>query len=120
MPKFMLILHRSPEVPLDLSPEEIQQSIEGFRAWLAEIQSNGRYVVSDKLAEEGGRIVSLQAGKPVVVDGPYSESKEVIGGYFTIRAADYDEAVEIVKHCPFLATGRISIRQTDPMGCGGE
>lgn len=121
MPKFMLILHSAPDGPADMSPEDMQRSIEKFRSWLEEIQSSGRYVVSDKLMDEGGKVVTLQAGRPTVVDGPYSEAKEVIGGYFTIRAADYEEAVEITQACPFLTMGgRIVIRQTDPMGCGGE
>jgi hypothetical protein len=120
MPKFMLLLNSAPEALADFSPEDMQRSIERVRTWLEELQSSGRYVVSDKLAEEGGRIITLEGGKATVVDGPYSEAKEVIGGYFTIRAADYDEAVEIARNCPFLTMGKIVIRQTDPMGCGGE
>ena len=76
--------------------------------------------MSDKLAEEGGKLVSRSGGQVSVTDGPYSEAKEVVGGYFTIRAADYDEALALVKECPFLETGTIALRQTDPMGCGGE
>jgi hypothetical protein len=42
-----------------------------------------------------------------VVDGPYTETKEVIGGYFLIEAADESEAVEIAKACPGLTRGGV-------------
>lgn len=116
----MLLLHMPTEGFPDLSPEEIQQLIGRYQAWVEQVKSSGRYVVSDKLMDEGGKVVSLDQGRVTVVDGPYSETKEVIGGYFTLRAADYAEAVEMVRDCPFLESGRIIIRQTDPMGCGGE
>jgi hypothetical protein len=102
------------------SPDEIRLHIQRFVAWVDALRSSGRYVVSDKLMEEGGKVLTAVNGPVSVTDGPYSESKEVIGGYFTIRAKDYDEAVAIVRDCPFLERGTISIRRTDPMGCGDD
>jgi hypothetical protein len=55
-----------------------------------------------------------------VVDGPYSEAKEVVGGYGIIQAANYEEALELTRDCPHLAFGRLELRETDPMGCGGD
>ena len=50
-----------------------------------------------------------------VTDGPFAEAKEVIGGYFTIEAADYNEAVEICSDCPHLTYGgRIELREVEP------
>ena len=58
----------------------------------------------------------MRNGQVRVVDGPYAEAKEVVGGYFLIEAADYDEAVEISKGCPHLKYGgRIELRQIDPI-----
>jgi hypothetical protein len=120
MPKFMVMLHHSPGAAEEVSPEATQAGVQRYRDWLENIRASGRYVVSDKLQEEGGKLVSLRQGRPIVLDGPYSEAKEVIGGYVTIRAADYEEALQIVRECPFLELGTIAVRQTDPMGCGGE
>jgi len=118
--KFMLILHNAPGVLRNLSPEEMQQKIEKYQSWINKIRSSGRYVSSEKLGEEGGKLLSRQGGRVNVVDGPYSETKEVVGGYFVLRAANYEEAIELTRDCPFLEDGRIELRQTDPMGCGGE
>ena len=120
MPKYMLILTGDPNSRPGLSPDEIQGTITRFQAWIDQVKSEGRYVVSDKLMDEGGKFVTKQNGSVTVVDGPYSEAKEVVGGYFTLKAANYEEAVAIVRECPYLEWGNISIRQTDPMGCGPE
>ena len=54
----------------------------------------------EKLAEEGGKVVSARRSRVTIVDGPYSETKEVVGGYFLVQAADYAEAVELARDCP--------------------
>jgi hypothetical protein len=120
MAKFMLILHNPPDLWRDLSPEEIQRKVEKYQAWANKIRTSGRHVSSEKLGEEGGRVLTLKAGRVNVADGPYSEAKEIVGGYFLFRAADYDEALELTRDCPFLDDCRLELRQTDPMGCGGE
>jgi hypothetical protein len=120
MAKFMLILNNSPELWKNLSPEEMQRKVEKYQAWAQKIRSSGRHVSSEKLGEEGGKVMSLQNGRVSIVDGPYSEAKEVVGGYFLFRAANYEEAIELTRDCPFLEDGRIVIRQTDPTGCGGD
>jgi hypothetical protein len=120
MAKFMLILHNAPHIWQELSPEELERKFEKYRAWSDKLRASGRYVGGEKLGEEGGRLLSLQKGGLSVLDGPYSETKEVVGGYLVVRAADYDEAIELVRECPFLDDGRIELRQTDPTGCGGE
>jgi hypothetical protein len=120
MAKFMLIVHETPGAFSKLSPSEIQRVIEKYQAWGNNLRAAGRLVNSDKLREEGGKIVTLRNDKFSAVDGPYAEAKEVVGGYLTIRAENYDEAIELVRDCPHLAFGRLEVRQTDPMGCGGE
>jgi hypothetical protein len=120
MAKFMLILHNTPGIWRNLSPEEIQRKVQKYQAWMDKIHSAGRRVSSEKLGEEGGKLLRLQQGRVTIVDGPYSDAKEVVGGYYVFRAANYEEAIELTRDCPFLEDGRIEIRQTDPMGCGGE
>ncbi len=118
MPKFMLILVNDPNVYPNSSPEEMQRIFEKYRAWSDKMRSQDRVVTSDKLQEEGGKILTARDGRMSVVDGPYSEAKEVVGGYFMIRAKDYDEAVALCSDCPHLQFGRLEVRQVDAMGCG--
>lgn len=120
MPKFMMILNHPPDAYSSMSQEEAVRTFGRYQAWTEQIKASGRYVVSDKLQEEGGKQVTKSLGKVSVTDRPYTESKEIVGGYFTIRATDYEEAVAIAMECPFLEQGSISIRQTDFRGCGDE
>jgi len=120
MAKFMMILHSVPDVWRGLSPEELQRKVARYQAWAEKIRASGRHVSGEKLGEEGGKVVRLQQGRVQVVDGPYAEAKEVVGGYLVFRAADYTEAVALTRDCPMLDDYRIELRQTDPMGCGGE
>jgi len=119
MSQYILLLHEAPSDFSNFSPEEVQQIIGEYVAWRNKIKNEGKYVGSNKLKEEGGRRVSMRNGDARVVDGPYAEAKEVMGGYFIVDAANYDEAVEISKGCPHLKyNGWIEVREIDPVPAG--
>jgi len=120
MAKFMLILHQKPGLWPNLSPEELEQKAQKYRAWTEKVRASDRYVSGEKLGDEGGKLLSRQQGRLLVVDGPYTEAKEVVAGYLLFRAENYEEALELTRDCPFLDDGRVELRQTDRMGCGGD
>jgi hypothetical protein len=66
--------------------------------------------------EEQGARVRVSKGRPVVTDGPFTETKEVIGGFFMIEARDRREAVSIAKRCPHARVGFVEVRRVVPMG----
>jgi hypothetical protein len=66
--------------------------------------------------EEQGARVRMTKGKLVVTDGPFTETKEVIGGFFMIEAKDKREAVAIAKRCPHARTGFVEVRRVIPVG----
>jgi hypothetical protein len=111
----MLILFEKPGDFAAMSPEEIQKLIEQYGAWSGKVAAAGNMIGGHKLREEGGKRMLQTAGKLAVTDGPYAETKEVIGGVFLINAASYDDAVKIASDCPHLRFGRIDIRRLDPM-----
>lgn len=111
----MMLLHEAPSDFSQFSPEEIQAVISEYVAWKVKIENEGRYVGSSKLKDEGGRHLLMANGQLRVTDGPYTEAKEVIGGYFTISAKDYDEAASVASTCPHLTYGgRIELREIEP------
>jgi len=117
MPSYMLLLHEQPSDFSEMSPEELQSIIGEYIAWRQKLVDEGKFEGAAKLRDEGGRIVSGANGDLRVTDGPYTEAKEVIGGYFTVSAADYDEAVNIARDCPHAKYGsRIEVREVDPTG----
>lgn len=116
MPNFMLILHDDPRGFSEITPAQMQAVIAEYQAWSGKLAAAGRLVGGEKLKDEGGKQMTLAGGKPRVVDGPYAEAKEVVGGYFTIAAENYDHAVELSLDCPHLKYGaRIDVREVEPM-----
>jgi hypothetical protein len=116
MPKFMLLLHDDKSAWTAISPDEMQRIIERYVAWGAKLRAAGILKSSDKLTDDRGRVVRGKNGQLRVTDGPFVEAKEVLGGYYTIEAASYDEAVQRVQDCPHLDYGgTIEIRQVDEM-----
>jgi hypothetical protein len=114
MPQFLLLLHEEPNDTVGMSPEEIQRMIEEYRAWSQSVGASGHIVGGQKLADEGGRDLKGWGKQFSVTDGPWAEAKEVIGGFFQIKAADYEEAINLSKTCPHLKYGtRIELRRVD-------
>jgi hypothetical protein len=56
------------------------------------------------------RVVRVRDGKSVVTDGPFAETKEVLGGYFLVDCKDLDQAIEIAQRVPLAARGSVEIR----------
>jgi hypothetical protein len=114
MPQYMLLLYNNANDVAEWqkrSPEEMQQALEKYVAW----RHKPFTVDSNRLTEDAGKIMRPQGGKPRVTDGPFSEAKEVLGGYYTIEAANYDEAVKRTLDHPHLEYGgTIEVRQVYP------
>ncbi len=115
MPDYLLILHESPTGAMEMSPAEIEKIILEYKSWSRSVAEAGKLAGGQKLRDEGGRMLTNTNGDFRVTDGPFAEAKEVIGGFFMIKAADYDEAVEISRTCPHLTYGgRIELREVEP------
>ena len=105
MSQFMLFI-RNGEEPNELSPEQIQQAIQRFSAWARKLREQGKLVAAEKLKDNEGLLLRTRNGQ-IVVDGPFAETKETIGGYFIVEAGNLDEAVALTKECPALSNGGI-------------
>ena len=117
MAEYVLLLHEDPAAFADLAPSEIETVIAEYVGWRERLVAEGRLAGGKKLKDDGGRWLSQKNGQVRVVDGPFSEAKEIIGGFFMIKAADYAEAVEISRSCPHIEYGgRIELREVDPVG----
>lgn len=82
------------------SPEQIQQAIDAFYVWHEGLVREGKARPGQRLAAEG-KFVSRWG----VTDGPFAETKEVIGGYWFFFARNLDEAVALAAQNPCLACG---------------
>jgi hypothetical protein len=110
--EFMLIL-RGGVPPNELSLERMQYLLGKFQAWMGEMASKGQMRGAGRLQDTGKCIQGDE--ELVVLDGPYAESKEIIGGYFLVLAPSLDAAVDIAKGCPLLENkGLVEVRPLQP------
>ena len=117
MSKYMLLLHEDPSGFATMSPADIQQVIEKYVTWGDRLKAAGILTDGQKLTDEPGKVIRGSGGKMRVTDGPYSETKEVLGGYYVVEADSYEQAVERTKECPHLEYGgTIELREIDNMG----
>ena len=115
MERYTLLLRDNPDGFRALSPEEMQATIGKYKAWSQKLRDGGHYVAGNKLEDGTGRVLRADAGgKTRITDGPFTETKDVMGGYYIIQAANYDEAVEICRDCPHVNFGSIEVRRVQP------
>jgi hypothetical protein len=98
-----ILFFRGTDWQKTLSPQELENSFGQFKAWFDSLQAQGKIKAAAPLEHEG-KILSGPNGR-TVVDGPFAESKEAVGGYFLLDVADMDEALAIAKQCPALNYG---------------
>src|SRR5437868_5745489 len=95
-----LLLFRGQDWDEGLAPEELQQVMGRVMGWFDGISKSGKVKAGQPLARRG-KIVSGKNGR-VIADGPFAESKEVIGGYLLLDVQDFEEALRIAKSFPCL------------------
>ena len=113
MAKFILLFHNDVGMAAP-SPEAYKAVLQDFYDWAAGLRAKDALVSGHKLMEEPGRSMVKTGGTVQVMDGPFAETKELIGGLVIVEAPDYDDAVELARACPQLKYGgRIEVRQID-------
>ena len=87
------------------SPEQMQKSMQAWMGWMKTLADNGHIKSQGHPLERSGKVV--KGKQKTVTDGPYAESKDVIGGYSLIEAKDLDEAVRLSLGCPIFEGGGV-------------
>lgn len=97
-----------------VTPEVMDKRMGAYLPWLEKMTQAGRYKGGQPLEPGTGRLVMDK--KTVVTDGPFLESKELVGGYVIVLAKDFDEAVAFAKECPLIDHCRLEVRKLAKMG----
>jgi hypothetical protein len=114
--RFMMLM-----IPLgyETAPPDIQLDPERVRAMMKyneALKDAGVLITLDGLHPPStGARVSFAGGKPLVTDGPFTEAKEVLGGYWMIDVKSREEAIAWAKKCPASENEIIEIRQVQEM-----
>jgi hypothetical protein len=101
--KYLVFMRSTPSKKAPPTAEQMQQMYAAFGAWQAKYSAN--------IVDMGGRLKG--AGKILresgVIDGPFAEAKEVVGGYMVVAADDYDHAIQIVRDCPGVVSAESTV-----------
>ena len=98
------------------SAEMSQQDMQRWMTWLKELTEKGHIKDPGHPLERSGKLVSGKARS--ITDGPFAETKDVIGGYTLVHATDLDQAVALAAGCPIfeIADGSVEVRPVMKMG----
>jgi hypothetical protein len=77
------------------------------------LKERGVLIAVESLREDGVRL-NVEAGRKRVVDGPFAESKELIGGFFLLSCDNRDEALRLAGECPAAEWATVEVRETGP------
>jgi hypothetical protein len=111
MPEFVFLYRNTPERLQDMSssPERAQQSMQKWRAWFKDLGERGYLKNIGQPLERAGKVVG--GTKKTVTDGPYAETKDLIGGFSIVEAKDLDHAAQLASGCPITdAGGSVEVR----------
>ena len=109
--QYLLMLYSDPAGFARMSPAEQQQAMGAYGAYTEALKKAGAYVGSNRLQPVStATTVRVANGKSQVLNGPFADSKEQLGGYFLIEATDLDSALSWAARCPGAAHGAIEVR----------
>jgi hypothetical protein len=110
MTKYLFLYRNPPSPDYQPSPEEMQQMFAQWATWKEKFKAHV-VDVGDGL-KHGGKLLS----NGTVTDGPFSEAKEIIGGFSIIQAESYDQAVAVARECPIVYMPNSTIEIREMMG----
>ena len=96
-----------------MSPQQLEEAMGKWGAWVGELSRQGGFKGGEPVAEDG-RVVTGK--RKAVTDGPFGETKDIVGGYLLVTAPSLDIATEMARGCPVLEVdGSVEVRELREM-----
>lgn len=109
--RYMLLIFANEKAWASMTPEQAAQGMAAYMAYGDALRAAGKYVASDQLQPTAtAKTVHVEGGHKTVVDGPYVDIKEALGGYYLIEANSIEEAAEWASKCPGATHGSVEVR----------
>lgn len=108
--KYLILMQVDPDVLAGLSEEQMSAVGDGHQKFIAAITSTGEFLSTNALGDPSqSSVVRSRAGVPEVVDGPFAESKEFMGGYYLVDVESKERAIELAKQIPDAAIDGLAL-----------
>lgn len=109
--QYLLLLYAEEGGWDQMTPEQQEQGVAAYNAYTEALREAGALVGSNRLQpSDSATRVQVEEGKSQVLDGPYADSKEQLGGYYLIEAPDLDAAIAWAARCPGAHHGIVEVR----------
>jgi hypothetical protein len=109
--QYLLMIYDDESAFAKAKPEDLGQLMAAYQAYTEALKASGVMLGSNRLRDTSGATsVKVVDGKTQVLDGPYAETKEQLGGYYLIDVADLDAALSWAARCPGASTGTMEVR----------
>ena len=109
--QYMLMIHVDETAMANVPPEMAEQMLAPYAAYNEALAKAGILMSAERLQPSAATtVVRVRDGKSEVLDGPYADSKEQIGGFYVIEASDLDDAIAWAARCPGASHGTIEVR----------
>ena len=109
--KFMLLIYNDPALLQQMPATEFDSKMHDCIEHADELRSDGYLLDSQQLEEPAtAKSLRIRKGRQTITDGPFSESKEVLGGFNLIEAENMEEALKIAAEFPWAESGCVEVR----------
>jgi hypothetical protein len=109
--RYAFTIYRDESAMADATPEQMQAMSQAYAEVTQEMQDKGVFVAGDGLhPTQTATTVRVRDGERSVVDGPFAETKEALGGFYVLECSDLDDAIEWAAKIPGSAFGSVEIR----------
>jgi hypothetical protein len=109
--RYMLLICSDEKVEAAVPEAEMSAIVQGHMRFAEELRKTGKMVLGERLRPEADASrIRLKAGQRQVIDGPFAETKEVLGGFYVIECDDKQEAVEWAKKIPLRPDSFVEVR----------
>jgi hypothetical protein len=118
--RYALLIYTTEQTELP-TPDVQMAEIEGYNAFTSHVKDRGAYEAGEALDSTAtATTVRVRDGKTLTTDGPFAETKEALGGFYLVEAADLDEAIAYAAMIPGAKHGSIEVRPIYEWTAGAE
>jgi len=112
---YLLLIHETRGARAARNEDEAHRQYRDMMAFAAGLQADGILRAAESLRTDDHAVrISAPGGKPQLLDGPFTEAREMVGGFFLLDIASRDEAIAVARRCPAVAWATVEIRECAP------
>ena len=115
--RYMLLIYGDPSLAASMTPEEGEKMMADYYTFTQSIVESGEMLSGEPLqGVETATTVRVRGGRTASTDGPFAETKEVLGGYYLVDCKDLDRAIELAARIPGAHGGSVEVRPVMELG----